>query len=340
MPKPDVLPDGYGYTGLRFEEVANKMLDHVMRPSQGYAYDPPDILYASLWTDFYPFVDKDYWDGWPGDFVEVAAADYARVPIPNNTTVFPHTEEGWKACTKNIVFTPSAKYEWGEIVCLVLMDSPTGGYPVFIFDFEYNEDWDENPHIYAGADVRIPANKLQFVEYLQDEEYYEDDPDVWVWESWADGEKSKYLQNKMLNHLLGKEIYTPPDKLYIALFTQDWDTLYQMSTRDFETNFDFSTELTGEFYRYELNNNTIEPVFAAASGRRKHLAYDIWWARLITAFGWDTQVKSWALMDAETGGNALYIGDAAFKSSFRYGDVVRIDDGGFTIEEDGDNWYT
>jgi len=105
--------------------------------------------------------------------------------------------------------------------------------------------------------------------------------------------KTKYLEQKLLNHTLLNEPYTPPDKLYLALLTAD-------PGRTGST----ASEISDPAYERQ------EIAFTAAADHAESGSYvqntlDIDYPQATTDWG---SVGYGALMDAKTGGNGLYKG--------------------------------
>ena len=102
---------------------------------------------------------------------------------------------------------------------------------------------------------------------------------------------SNYLENEILDHILGDSAWLPESKLYIALGT---------ALSDDGTSF---TEVTGlDYARVEVNNNPTN--WPAASGSEKANGVNIGFGAA-GAGGWGT-VTHYAIFDDLTGGN-MYI---------------------------------
>jgi hypothetical protein len=104
------------------------------------------------------------------------------------------------------------------------------------------------------------------------------------------GSKSDYLENKVLDHVLGGGDYTRPATVYAALFTVA------------PSDSGGGTEVAGGSYaRASITNNATN--FPAASGGAKANGAAVTFATATAAWG---EVKAYALFDAATSGNMLY----------------------------------
>jgi hypothetical protein len=106
------------------------------------------------------------------------------------------------------------------------------------------------------------------------------------------GSKSDFLENALLNHVLGGSDYSRPANVFLGLFSVA------------PTDASGGTEITGGAYpRKQVTNNATN--FPAASGGSKSLAvtqqFDVAPAGLADAV-------AWGIFDASTGGNLLYWG--------------------------------
>lgn len=102
--------------------------------------------------------------------------------------------------------------------------------------------------------------------------------------------KSKYLEQKILNHVLRNTAYTPPATLYLALFTSD------------PTDAGTGTEVTGGAYARQ----TVAFSAPAASGASTSTnSADVLFPVATAAWG---TVTHWGVFDAVAAGNLLYLG--------------------------------
>jgi hypothetical protein len=98
---------------------------------------------------------------------------------------------------------------------------------------------------------------------------------------------SDYLENKLLDHVLKNTAYTPPEKVYLALFTSD------------PTDAGTGTEVSGGAYTRQ------EIAFGAASSGTSSTTADI--AFPVATANWGN-VTHIGIYDAATAGNLLFHG--------------------------------
>ena len=116
------------------------------------------------------------------------------------------------------------------------------------------------------------------------------------------GSKADFLENKLLDHVLGAATYTPPVTVYIALYTVA------------PSDAGGGTEVTGGSYaRVAVTNNATNFPAATAS--------------------WGTVVAH-AELDAPTGGNFLYWGDLTVSKAINSGDTASFAVGDLDFTED------
>lgn len=136
------------------------------------------------------------------------------------------------------------------------------------------------------------------------------------------GSKSDYLELEVLDHFLGGYTegmeYTPPEHLYVALFTTA------------PTDSGGGTEVSGGSYaRVEIDNTST--TWPAAGSGHKHNGIDITFP---TATGDWGEVKAFALFDDDETGNMLYWGDLTTSKTINTGDTAKFAAGDITISED------
>ena len=132
------------------------------------------------------------------------------------------------------------------------------------------------------------------------------------------GSKSNYLENKLLDHVLGNTAYSAPATIYVALYTVA------------PTDAGGGTEVSGGSYaRVALANNTAN--WPNASGGLKSNGTVIEFATATA--NWGTIVAA-ALFDALTGGNILYWGTLVENKTVDSGGTFRFNIGDFDITED------
>lgn len=134
------------------------------------------------------------------------------------------------------------------------------------------------------------------------------------------GSKSNYLENKVLDHVLGGSDYTRPATVYASLHT--------ISTGEAGAG----TECSGGSYaRVAITNNNTN--FPAASGGSKSNGTAISFPVLSGSIG---TVVAWGIWDASTSGNLLYWGDldVADQKAYVANDQPIIPASALTITED------
>jgi hypothetical protein len=132
------------------------------------------------------------------------------------------------------------------------------------------------------------------------------------------GGKSDYLENALLDHVLGGGDFTRPTPVYLALFTVT------------PSDTGGGTEVTGGSYaRKSVTNNNTN--FPAASGGSKSLNVDTSFAQ--ASADWGT-VVAFGIFDAATSGNLLYWGPISPTKTVQNGDTARFLAGQLTVTED------
>lgn len=130
--------------------------------------------------------------------------------------------------------------------------------------------------------------------------------------------KSDYLENKVLDHILGGGDYTRPATVYIALFTVT------------PTDAGGGTEVTGGSYaRSVVTNNATN--FPAASGGAKSNGVAI--AFPAATADWGT-VVAFGVFDASSAGNLLYYGPISPSRSVVNGSTSSFAGGDLDFTED------
>jgi hypothetical protein len=134
------------------------------------------------------------------------------------------------------------------------------------------------------------------------------------------GSKSDYLENKLLDLVLGAVAYAAPANIFVALFTAA------------PSDAGGGTECSGGAYaRVQLANNATN--WPAASAGVKANGVKVTFATQTSNIG---TVVAVGLFDALSGGNLLYWGDVAVgdQKTYTSGDVPEIPVGGISISED------
>jgi hypothetical protein len=136
------------------------------------------------------------------------------------------------------------------------------------------------------------------------------------------GSKSNYLENAILDHVLGGGDFTRPATVYVALFT-DSNTQTQ---RDAGT----VTEVAGSAYaRVAVTNNATN--WPAASGGSKSNGTAITFPTPTGSWG---TVTAFGLYDASTAGNLLYHGDLTASQAVASGNTVSFAVAALVVSED------
>lgn len=132
------------------------------------------------------------------------------------------------------------------------------------------------------------------------------------------GSKSNYLENKLLDHVLGGGDYARPATVYIALYTVA------------PTDAGGGTEVTGGSYaRKDVTNNATN--FPAASGGAKSNGTEI---TFVTATAdWGT-VVAFGIFDQLSSGNLLYWADLTQSKLISNGDTAKFAIGDIDLTED------
>jgi hypothetical protein len=132
------------------------------------------------------------------------------------------------------------------------------------------------------------------------------------------GSKSNYLENAILNHVLGGQTYTPPATVYVALFTAA------------PGEAGGGTEVSGGGYsRVAVANDTTN--WPTTTSGQKSNANAITFPQATANWG---TIVAWGLFDAATGGNLLYYGDVSPNKAVNSGDTAQFAAGALTFTED------
>jgi len=131
------------------------------------------------------------------------------------------------------------------------------------------------------------------------------------------GSMSDYLENEILDHILGGADYARPATVYVALYTVA------------PTDAGGGTEVTGGSYARVAVTNNATNWPAAASGAKANG----------TAFAFPTATASWGtvvafgIFDAATVGNLLYWGDLTVSKVVGSGDTASFAIGDIDITQ-------
>lgn len=132
------------------------------------------------------------------------------------------------------------------------------------------------------------------------------------------GSKSDYLENKLLDHVLGNVAYSAPATVHVALYTTA------------PTDAGGGVEVSGGSYvRKAVTNNLTN--WPEAAGGAKANGTEI--AFPVATADWG-KVVAFAILDAESAGNFLYWGDLAAEKTVKDGDTAKFAVGDLEITED------
>ena len=124
---------------------------------------------------------------------------------------------------------------------------------------------------------------------------------------------SNYLENKILDHVLGSSALAQPSALYVALSTGSF-------------NDDASgTELSGSGYSRKLV--TFGTASSGSISNNSAVEFD-------TATGDQGPISHFGIFDASSGGNLLYHGAFSSSKVISTGDVLKISSGSLTVSLD------
>jgi hypothetical protein len=132
------------------------------------------------------------------------------------------------------------------------------------------------------------------------------------------GSKSDYLENELLDHVLGNAAYSAPATVYVALFTSA------------PTDAGGGTEVSGGSYaRVAVTNNDTN--WPAASGGAKSNGTEITFPDATADWG---TVVAFAIFDAASDGNMLYWAELTQSKTVATGDTAKFAVGELDVTED------
>lgn len=130
--------------------------------------------------------------------------------------------------------------------------------------------------------------------------------------------KSNFLEDTLLDEVLGGSDYTPPANVYVSLYTTD------------PGDDDSGTEVSGNAYaRVEVTNNATN--WPASSGGSKSNGIAITFPQATGSWG---TVTHFGIHDASTAGNLLYHGALGTSKEITTDDTAEFAIGDITITED------
>lgn len=136
------------------------------------------------------------------------------------------------------------------------------------------------------------------------------------------GSKSNYLEDKLLDGVLGGTNFSQPATVYVALFTDS----NSQAQRDAGT----VTEVSGSAYARVAVTNNATNWPAASSGAKANGAAVTFPA---ATGSWGT-VNAFGIYDASSAGNLLYHGDLTVAKAVTSGDTLSFAIGDIDITED------
>jgi len=123
-------------------------------------------------------------------------------------------------------------------------------------------------------------------------------------------EFSDFMENKIIDHMLRNQAYTPPTTVYVALYTSD------------PTDADTGTEVSGGSYARQAAG------LSAASGGASSNAADITFPQATADWGAITHI---GLRDALTAGNLLMHSPLDASKTVNNGDTFKINTGDLDV---------
>ena len=130
-------------------------------------------------------------------------------------------------------------------------------------------------------------------------------------------EFSTFLENKIIDHLLRNQSYTPPTTVYVALFTAD---------NGLEGGTITGEVSGGSYARYDSSGKWAAPAAGAVQTNAEC-------AFTQASADWGT-VVAFAIFDAVSGGNMLYWGDLTASKTVNNGDTFKFPSGDIDLTED------
>jgi len=127
------------------------------------------------------------------------------------------------------------------------------------------------------------------------------------------GSFSDYFENKIIDHMLGNQAFTPPSTLYVALYNVA------------PTDAGGGTEVSGGSYARQA------VTFSAASGGATSNSADITFPQATADWG---TIVAVGILDASTGGNLLAWGALTANKTVNNGDQFKITAGNLTLSVD------
>ena len=125
---------------------------------------------------------------------------------------------------------------------------------------------------------------------------------------------SDYLEDKLLDHVLGNTAFTQPSNIYLALFTADTGLEANSPSAEISTS--------GTAYGRQSVS------FAASSSGSAATSATVTFSAATANWGTVTHV---AVMDASTSGNVLFYGAVTTSKTIESGDTFQVSSGNLTV---------
>lgn len=136
------------------------------------------------------------------------------------------------------------------------------------------------------------------------------------------GSKSNYLENVLLDHVLGRAIWTPPTVVYVALSS----AVYNEAATGASFN-----EITGAGATRVAVANDAANWPSSGTSSQKSNGTTVTFPAATNAW---PEARSFYLLDALSGGNILYGGDLVTPRTLQAGDTASFGPGAIVITED------
>lgn len=125
---------------------------------------------------------------------------------------------------------------------------------------------------------------------------------------------SDYLEDKLLDHVLGNTAFGQPSNIYLALFTADTGLEANSPSAEISTS--------GTAYGRQSVS------FAASSSGSASTSATVTFSAATANWGTVTHV---AVMDASTSGNVLFYGAVTTSKTIESGDTFQVSSGNLTV---------
>lgn len=125
---------------------------------------------------------------------------------------------------------------------------------------------------------------------------------------------SDYLEDKLLDHVLGNTAFSQPSNIYLALFTADTGLEANSPSAEISTS--------GTAYGRQSVS------FAASSSGSASTSATVTFSAATANWGTVTHV---AVMDASTSGNVLFYGAVTTSKTIESGDTFQVSSGNLTV---------